>query len=485
MKKLLILTLLTLFSLVSKAYVGEAVVDGINYYIITKTKTAEVRANYGKYSGHVVIPSTIEYDGVTCNVTSIGDATFRECKSLTSVIIPNSITNIGDYAFYDCLELTYVTIPNSVTNIGKYAFTWDKSMTSLIIPNSVLTIGIGAFAQCWGITTVTIGDGLSIIEEDTFSDCRSMVSVTIGNGVKSIGKNSFARCGLTSLEIPEDVTSIGNSAFQSCSNIITVTIPNSVKSIDGSAFYNCSKMSSLIIGNGIKNINNSAFQSCSDLTDVYCYAESVPSTAPDVFNGSLVEYATLHVPVGSIYLYKTISPWNVFGEIVALDKQMEEKCKKPTISYANGQLKYECDTEGVEFKTTITDSDVNDHTGNIINLTATYNISVYATKEGYENSEVATATLCWIDAEPWAEGTKEAEDKVTEVKAMPVLIQANDGTLNISGAPEGADISVYDTSGRELGNVIAVDGKAKIAMPKTDKIAIVKIGDKAVKVGLK
>lgn len=68
MKKLLILTLLTLFSLVSKAYVGEAVVDGINYYIITKTKTAEVRANYGKYSGHVVIPSTIEYDGVTCNV---------------------------------------------------------------------------------------------------------------------------------------------------------------------------------------------------------------------------------------------------------------------------------------------------------------------------------------------------------------------------------------------------------------------------------
>lgn len=485
MKKLLILILIALLPLVSKAYVGEAVVDGINYYIITKTKTAEVRGKTGKYSGHVVIPSTIEYDGVTCNVTGIGNNAFRECKSLTSVVIPNSVTNIGDYAFYDCLDLTYVTIPNSVTNIGKYAFTWDKSMASLAIPNSVLTIGIGAFAQCWGVAAVTIGDGLSIIEEDVFSDCRSMVSVTIGNGVKSIGKNSFASCGLTSLEIPEGVTSIGNCAFQNCSNIISVTIANSVKSIDKSAFYGCSKMSSLIIGNGIKNIGNTAFENCSDITDVYCYAEMVPSTASDVFNGSLVEYATLHVPEGPIDSYKAILPWSGFGEIVAIDKQVEEKCASPTITYANGELSFKCETKGVEFNYDIKDDDIRSGKSNIIQLNATYYISVYASKEGYENSDVATATLCWIDAEPMQEGTKEAEDKVTEVKAMPVLIQSNDGVLNISGAPEGATVCVFDISGRQLGTTTATNGITKLAIPQTDKIFIVKIGEKSVKVSLK
>lgn len=68
---------------------------------------------------------------------------------------------------------------------------------------------------------------------------------------------------------------------------------------------------------------------------------------------------------------------------------------------------------------------------------------------------------------------------------MPVLIQANDGVLNITGAPEGAAISVYDTSGRQLGTSTATNGTAKILMPKTDKTVIVKIGEKAVKVSLK
>ncbi|MBR6171099.1 MAG: Ig-like domain-containing protein [Bacteroidaceae bacterium] len=163
----------------------------------------------------------------------------------------------------------------------------------------------------------------------------------------------------------------------------------------------------------------------------------------------------------------------------------DEKCATPTIGYANGKLTFQSETEGVEFHSSITDTDIKDYITSVIDLTATYNISVYATKEGYENSDTATATLCWIDAEPFAEGTKEAEDNVKEVKAMPVLIQANNGVLNISGAPDGADIFVYDTGGRQLGTTKAINETAKIVISQVPQIVIVKIGDKAVKVHMK
>lgn len=116
-------------------------------------------------------------------------------------------------------------------------------------------------------------------------------------------------------------------------------------------------------------------------------------------------------------------------------------------------------------------------------MNVTYNISVYATKEGYKDSDVATATLCWIDAEPWAEGTKEAEDNVTEVKAMPVLIQAEGNIISIQGAAEGTEISVYNTSGNKLSSTIANNGITTLKTTlQTGSTAIVKIGEKSVKV---
>ena len=87
------------------------------------------------------------------------------------------------------------------------------------------------------------------------------------------------------------------------------------------------------------------------------------------------------------------------------------------------KLIFECETEGVEFKSSITDSDIKDYSTNVIALSATYNISVYATKEGYVNSDVATATLFWV------KGVMDDEDAVAEVRTMPVLMQANDGVL--------------------------------------------------------
>ena len=101
----------------------EVEIDGINYELVAKVKQATVIAkSSGKYSGEVVIPESVEYEGSAYSVTSIGDRAFSFCFGLTSVTIPNSVTSIGSEAFFYCSGLTSVTIPNSVTSIGSEAF---------------------------------------------------------------------------------------------------------------------------------------------------------------------------------------------------------------------------------------------------------------------------------------------------------------------------------------------------------------------------
>ena len=124
-------------------------IDGITYFVIPKGKVAEVRPSKGtKYSGDITIPESVEYNGTTCSVTSIGSSAFSGCSGLKSIIIGNSVTSIGESAFNGCKGLTSVTIPNSVTSIGEWAFMYCSALTSVTIPNSVTSIGEGAFGNC-------------------------------------------------------------------------------------------------------------------------------------------------------------------------------------------------------------------------------------------------------------------------------------------------------------------------------------------------
>ena len=114
------------------------------------------------------------------------------------------------------------------------------------------------------------------------------------------------------------MTIIGESAFEACSGLTSVTIPNSVTSIGKYVFSGCSALTSVTIGNSVERIGEEAFANCSELLDVYCYAENVPSTQSDAFDGSSPENATLHVPAASVESYKATTPWSGFGEIVTL-----------------------------------------------------------------------------------------------------------------------------------------------------------------------
>ena len=244
-------------------------------------------------------------------------------------------------------------------------------------------------------------------------------------------------------------------------------------------------MTSITIPNSVTSIGSSAFSGCKNIENLYCSTEKVPYTYADPFQDAYVEYATLHVPAASLEAYRSTAPWSSFGKIVALEGDAPEtpKCETPTIAYENGELVFSCATEGAEFVSEITDEDIKKHYDSKVKLNVTYNISVYATAAGHENSDAATATLCWIESEPKSE---ELPDGVTEVKAYPVLIQSKDGQITVQGVADKAKVEVYTLTGVEAGNGIAANGSVTInTNMNSGEIAIVKIGGKSVKVVVK
>ena len=160
---------------------------------------------------------------------------------------------------------------------------------------------------------------MTSIGSNAFSKCTSLKSVTIPNSVTSINSYAFRGCSsLSSVTIGNSVTTIKYETFQGCTSLTTVNIPNSVTEIESYAFEGCKNLTTVGIGSGIKEIGGDAFAYCEELTDVYCFAEDVPDTDDDAFEGSYTEYATLHVPAGSLDAYKAKAPWSGFMEKVKI-----------------------------------------------------------------------------------------------------------------------------------------------------------------------
>lgn len=277
----------------------------------------------------IIIPS--EYNAKP--VTRIGSDAFRGCKGLTSITIPDSATSIGDYAFLGCTGLTSVTIGNGVTSIGYYAFSDCTSLTSISIPNSVMSIDEGALRGCSSLETITIPFvGARPITTDNYNDGykqvfgwifgyektesgkivngavpqyatyvtstniywyyipTSLKTVVLGNTIQTIPFCGFFNCKwLTSITIPESVTSIGGSAFNGCTGLTTVnwnaTECTGVGLYSNPIFRGCSNLATVNIGDNVKFIPSHAFRNCTGLTSI-TIPDSVTSIGEDAFYGT-------------------------------------------------------------------------------------------------------------------------------------------------------------------------------------------------------
>ena len=590
MKKTIILFLLTLFPLIVSA--NGTKIDGIYYNLNAGEKTASVtylyynsESNNIAYSGNVVIPTSVFYNGQDYVVTSIDDYAFARCTNLLSVSIPNTVTKIGSLAFGYCNGLLSVSIPNTITTIDEYTFIYCDNLYSIDIPNSVTTIEKGAFWGCGSLTSVTFSESLSQIGEGAFWNCKSLTSIKITDSVVTIGEQAFWMCSnLTTITIPSSLKSIGSSAFESCynlkkviigdvdswckisfgsytsnplhvahhlyvgddeitsvvvSNSVTslknyafygcyglknVIIPNSVTTIGNSCFSGCNALSSIALTNSIKEIGEEAFSGCKKLAAItipedlsvikkqtfygcsslknilipssveYIYQEAFNKcsalekvsiyaiTPPFLYDNSFSTYSIpLYVPVQSYNDYSTAQGWKNFTNIYSLtgDEPETSKCATPTIYYSNGKLEFFCETEGSICHSTITNTDIASYETSEVNLSVTYNISVYATHDGYDASDIISATLCWIDVEPKTEGITET---VSEVRAIPVLIHSNNGIIQISGVSSGTNIKVFNIAGVLVGSGMSTGVSTSIITSmKKNETAILKIGEKSIK----
>ena len=289
----------------------------------------------------------------------------------------------------------------------------------------VTHIGSYAFYKCTGLTSVTIPNSVISIDEGAFRNCSVLTSLNIPNSVMSIGTSAFEDCSvLTSLNIPNSVMFIGSYAFRNCSGLTSVIIPNSVTSIEEHTFQNCTGLTSVTIPNSVKSIEASSFYNCSGLTSVII-PNSVTSIGYNAFDGINLTFVISQIE----------NPFNITGK----------SSSHPTFSLN------------------------------------TYNNATLYVPKG--TSDKYKAAKGWKDFLYIEEGITNI---ISNVPANAVLMRSQNGTITIQGVDEGEQVSVFGINGTQAGTSVSQNGAAIVNTTlQPGSIAIVKIGQKSVKVVIK
>ena len=271
--------------------------------------------------------------------------------------------------------------------------------------------------------------------------------------------------------------------FEGCSGLTSITIPSSVTSLDNSCFGGCSGLTSITIPSSVTSLGDCCFYGCKNLEIVYFKGKKCNSN-----------YKILYIPTTCIikvpaeYLqgykdafgsdYKYIYAWNPneTGE----DNKPVTQCSTPSVSYGEGKLMFACETTGAKYHYTITDTDIKSDAlseNGEVSLSAAYNISVYATADGYKASDKAEATLYWINA------NLDTGTNINMVKTRGVVASAHDGIVTLSGLDNGEVVKFYATDGKYLGSSVAANGSASYAV--NESLVIAKVGKDSIKIAVK
>lgn len=459
---------------------------------------------------------------ITHGVTTIGESAFRGCTGLTGIAIPASVTSIGNEAFAGCSGLSSIivapgntkydsrfdsnaiidtennmliagcknsTIPYGVTSIGWCAFWGCSDLIAIIIPYGVTSIGYEAFARCSGLASVTLPSTLISIGESAFWGCTELTSLVIPKNVTSIEGSAFAACfGLASISV-----ATGNARYDSrgnCNAIIetatntliagceSTVIPSTVTSIAWNAFYRCTGLSTINIPSGVTSIGSGAFYGCVGLSSITVDPENTQYDSRGNCN-AIIETKSETLIVGC---EKTVIPntvkaigWYAFYGCAGLSTIT---IPDSITTIGSGAF------DGIDLTTIV--SQIKDpfkiEGRGAYNSPFTpgtfYNATLYVPKGTIEKYK---ATDGWKDFIHIQES--DDPDGVSTTAASPLLLRAANGFITVEGIDDQTDLRVYTIDGKLAGTAVARNNAATVAtcLP-AGSIAILKIGDRAVKV---
>ena len=441
--------------------------DGTNGYVILTaedgTPTSEVRLVTRRfdmsapncYYGGEKVPDEVIHDGKTYQVVEFGYFDSSE-KKPSKLIFGKNMRKINIFKRGFALEDGF-----EVAEGNKYY----KSIDGLLYSAD-------------GKTLVMCGC--------QFPNWTQMI--TIPDEVEVLGKEAFAYCSYARITtLPKQLKEIGESAFRECKNMpAEIIVPEGVKRIHEYAFSN-TDVKKLTLPASLELMEDIGY--IKGLENIVCLASVPPSTIRvddltgyksnwsdyDWLDSHYYKTAVLEVPLGSKQAYQQHEDWGKFKHIVEIGI---EKCATPVITYEKGKLKFSCDTEGAEFVSKISCEDTGNYSESEISLKATYTVSVYATRNGYNDSDEAVATLCWIDTEPSIDVTG-----TTEIAAKAVLVKAHDGTITVAGLENNQDIKAYTVDGRQIASMVTKGPNATMSVPSNrGEVVILKIGSKSLKI---
>ena len=299
-------------------------------------------------------------------------------------------------------------------------------------------------------------DGLRYLID---SDAKTATLTANPNGEKYTGDIVVPGKVKASNGVEYTVTSLGESCFEECRGLTSITIPSSVTSLGSHCFEECSKL------------EKATFQGKLPQNTINC---GLLSTC--IFYVPKAYYQNYKDELGSKYSYIYPSKDDESGE----DKP-NEQCAVPTISYADGQLTFASSTPNAEYHYTITDSDIASDAycqDGIVKLYAAYNISVYATADGYKASDRAIATLYWIEA-----NLQNNTTNINQTATRGIIATSNDGIVTLSGLNNSEIVRFYTVDGKQIGTAKAINGTASQAV--SESIVIAKIGNQTIKIVVK
>lgn len=345
----------------------------LNVIVTYRKAEDEMASNYVKYRIYMLenraevigcdtsattlkIPATVIHNGKSYPVTVITGSAFHGNVKLTTVTINNSVKVIGNEAFSGCKALTTVTMPATLDSIGQQAFA-NTILTAVTVPYAP-RMGKEIFYWCTKLSDISFSTSLTTLPERLFQGCLSLKEVTL----------------------PDHITAIGDYAFAGCTGIERLTLPKNIQQLGEYAFWN-------VFGNGDELVFNGT---------------TLPVASENTFDEEAYQNALLNTTASTTQI-----PWSNFANN---EGSTSPQCKKPTIEYAGGKLKFACDTEEATIVSTVSIADSGENTANEVELSKEYTVTAYAKKDGYRRSETVTKKFTFMNGDVNLDGEIDIAD---------------------------------------------------------------------------